>query len=41
MRHSHRRLKGQIVLPWLMLAYVSLLLVDSWIDVLEEGIAGR
>lgn len=40
MRHSHR-LKGQIVLPWLMLAYVSLLLVDSWVDVLEEGTAGR
>jgi len=24
-----------------MLAYASLLLVDSWVDVLEEGIAGR
>jgi len=40
MRHSHR-LKGQIVLPWLMLAYASLLLGDSWVDVLGEGIAGR
>jgi hypothetical protein len=34
-------LKGQIALPWLMLAYASLLVVGSWADLLEEGITGR
>lgn len=33
--------KGQIALPWLMLAYASLLVVGSWEDLSEEGITGR
>ena len=39
MRGHH--LKGQIALPWWMLAYASLLVVGSWADLLEEGITGR